>query len=147
MVNEGIADLFKDTFANDENEVKLDSSIPPRFRRPAYQKRQRNSDRKTAKATGWARLNDLLEAVMTLEEGTDLWNAAYKWIMQTGFAMKRGLRMNFQRSFPLAQTLIHVPTELGYMVTINIQLPLTVSIRGDIKGEITGLIKANLKPM
>merc|ERR1719450_1216725 len=72
-----------------------------------------------------------------------------KEAMELSEDIKQGARVNFQKTVPLVDTEIVLPTELGYLACIQISLPVTVSVRGEIQGRIgqPTTLKAALKPL
>ena len=131
-----------------------DESIPPRFRRSISAKNIQKhfgqiSQAAEANAAVWFRVNDVMERAITIGAGDNPLNMIVKEAMELSEDLKQGVKINFQKTLPLVDTEIILPTELGYLACIQISLPVTVSVRGEIQGRIgqPTTLKAALKPL
>jgi len=85
----------------------------------------------------------------TFAEGTPELSRFIQQCMEFSTQLRNGFKINYQKTVPLMDTTVVLPTELGLPCEMKIQHPLTVSFRGDIQAQI-GMptsVKANIKPL
>ena len=138
-------------------EIVSEMNIPPRFRRPTpatssqgiHRSLNLKEDQDPMKTTWWFRVNDAIERVFTFAEGTPELTRFIQQCMEFSTQLRNGFKINYQKTVPLMDTTVVLPTELGLPCEMKIQHPLTVSFRGDIQAQI-GMptsVKANIKPL
>ena len=86
------------------------------------------------KLTTWFRVNDAIEGILTLG-GLGQFNLKelVDELFDLDIKLHKGININFQKTIPIVDTSVTIPTELGYPATIRLALPVTVSLRADLK--------------
>jgi len=85
--------------------------------------------------TTWLRVNDVIEGILTWgsEGQSNIFNQLVNAFFDLDYKLRKGININFQKTIPLVDTAVTIPTELGYPATIRIALPVTISLKADLQ--------------
>merc|ERR1712168_1633082 len=101
------------------------------------------------KAAAWFRIHDAMEAAVVLDGADGLMEKLVAFAIKATFMLKSGLPLNVQKTVPLVDTMVVIPTEVGHPAQIRIVVPFSLSLKGSIKIKTEGKpsLEAVLKPV
>merc|ERR550519_2115643 len=140
---------------NAEQVMELISAINPKSRPALKEKIEKMMVQskyeavEPLKAAAWFRIADAIEGVVVLDGAAGLVEKVVAMAVQAVAALQAGVPVNVQKAIPLVDTMVVVPTEVGYPAQVRIVVPVVISIKGSMKASLGAApeIEAVVKPL